>query len=210
MEIRTFCMGSDMIARKKHFYLKYNLLLYICLASPILIFVLDELKVIQIKTIVVVIFVIIWAILFIIAMTGRGGIAELRFQMYAVTTDDKLVHFWFKEILREGKVVLKYTPIKKLTRNKEVVEIVKRKEEIIKDSNLEDYLYTLCNKKEVQKKSDILFEVMENVKIIKENKIYINLVYTIGTHNTVKKVRIYKNLKSMEAVLQIIYQQNVL
>lgn len=205
MEIRMFCKGSDRLARNMHFYLKYNLMLAACGLFPVSFFLLEQFKIFKFDALGIIFSAVIWLIVFTIAMTGRGGVAGLRFQMFAITTDGKLVHFWFKEMLREGKVVLKYTPIQKLTRKKEVIKIIKRKDEIIEDHNLEDYLYALCNKVEVQKKSDILFEVMENIKVVKDHKKYINLVYTIGTHNTVKKLRIYKNVINMVEISELIY-----
>lgn len=204
MEIRIFSKGSDKLARKLHFYFKYNLMLVGCFLFPIAVVALEQLKIFGLNAVGIIIAGVIWLVVFTIAMTGRGGVAGLRFQMFAITTDGKVVHFWFKEMLREGKVVLKYTPIRKLTRKKEVVEIIKRKEEIIEDDNLEDYLYALCNKVEVQKKSDILFEVMENIKVVKDHHKYMNLVYTIGTRHTVKKLRLYKNLTNMEEIAKVI------
>lgn len=209
MEIETFCRGSRKLAIKYRYYVKYNIMIAICMIAPIVIFTLDYLNIIKvgklkIGSFFVALLCIAWLVVLLVGFLGRGSVGTLRYQIFGITTDQRIVHFWFKEMLRDGRVVLHFKPYHKRKKKVEFIDIVKKKEEIIKDENFEEYLYTLCNDESVQLKSDILYEIMDNIQILKERRKYIIVSYTIGKFRTKKKLKIYKNLTNKEKLLKLI------
>lgn len=213
MDILTFCRGSRKLAVKYRYYLKYNMMIVICILSPITIFTLDYLDIIkvwklQLGSFVVALICIAWLIVLLMGLCGRGNVEALQYQIFGVTPDNKLIHFWFKEMLRDGKVVLHFRPYSKKQTKDEFINVIKKKEEVIKDENFEAFLYALCNDESVQRKSDILYEIMDDIKVEKERRKFLIVSYTIGNFKTKKKLKIYKNLTNQEQLMQIIKQQD--
>lgn len=184
-------------------------MLLCCLVIPLLIRYLDKTGVIEVGKLRLSAFVImnlllVWLVILIIGFIGFGSVNGLQYQIFAITSDNKLVHFWFKELLRDGKVVLKFKPYHKKSTKNEFVEVIKKKEEIMKDPNFEEFLCTLYNEEEVQKKSDILFEEMNDIEILKDKYSYLEVAYTIGQMKTKKKLKIYKNVTNLDALYRVI------
>ncbi len=209
MDIETFCRGSRKLAVKYRYYLKYNILIAMCILAPIVILTLDHLNIIkvgklQIGSFFVVLICIAWLIVLLVGFSGRGSVGALRYQIFGITPDRRIVHFWFKEMLRDGKVVLHFKPYHKKQTKDEFIDVIKKKEEIINDENFEEYLCTLCNDETVQRKSDILYEIMDDIQIVKERKKYLVINYTIGNFKTKKKLKIYKNLTNQDKILKLI------
>ncbi|MDO5519263.1 MAG: hypothetical protein Q4G58_02100 [bacterium] len=215
MEIKTFCRGSKKLAIKYRYYLKYNLLVALCIIVPVSLFLLDNFELIhigklRINSATVAILFIIWLVVLIIGFIGFGQVNGLTYQIFGITTDNRLVRFYFKDMLRDGKVVLHFKPYHKRETRMEYVDVIKKKEEIIKDTNFEEYLCTLCNDHEVQKQSDILFEVMDNIRVVKDKRTYLEIKYTIGRFKTKKKVKIYKNLTNMNELNDLVKSEKEL
>ncbi len=211
MDIQTFCRGSRKLAVKYRYYLKYNIMIGMCILAPITIFTLDYLSIIKvgrlkIGSLVVALICIAWLIVLLMGLCGRGNVKALQYQIFGVTSDNRLVHFWFKEMLREGKVVLHFRPYHKKQMKDEFIDVIKKKEEIIKDENFEEFLCTLCNDESVERRSDILYEIMDDIKIERERRKYLVVSYTIGKFKTKKKLKIYKNLTNQEQIMEIIKQ----
>lgn len=181
----------------------------LCIIAPVILVMLDYFNVIQaaklkLSSFILIVAFILWLVVLLIGFKGNNSVSALRYQIFAITEDERLIHFWFKEMLRDGKVVLRFRPYRRKQKESEFVKIVKSKEEVIKDSKFEDYLRTLYEDEEVQKKSDILFEEMENIKVVKRRRKFIVVSYTIGKLNTKKKLKIYKNITNLDALLEII------
>ncbi len=213
VEIKTFCRGSKKLAIKYRYYLKYNLVVALCIIAPVILVLFDYYKVIEVgklrtSTAIIAILFIIWLIVLLIGFAGFGSVNGLSYQIFGITSDGKLVHFYFKDMLRNGKVVLHFKPYHKKETKMEYIDVIKKKEEIIKDKNFEEYLCVLCNDKEVQKQSDILFEVMDDIRLIKDKRKYIEVKYTIGNFKTKKKLKIYKNLTNIDELYRIL-EKNV-
>src|SRR5574344_415112 len=110
MDIETFCRGSRKLAVRYRYYLKYNIMIAICILAPIVIFTLDHLNIIkvgklQIGSFFVALLCIAWLAVLLMGFSGRGSVGALRYQVFGITPDKRIVHFWFKEMLRDGKVV---------------------------------------------------------------------------------------------------------
>lgn len=213
MEIQYFCKGSKKLAIKYRYYLKYYVMIAISFFTPITLLVLEHYGWIQFSEskfgnqLLILIF-LVWFTILMIGLLGRNGVTALRYQIFGITKDGKLIHFWFKDLLRDGKVVLRFKPYHKKEIREEFIEIIKRKEEIIKDVNFEDYLSVLCNDEAVQKRSDILFEMMYSPVLEKETKKYIVVSYIIGELNTKKKIKIYKNITNYDRLIQLIKRES--
>lgn len=209
MEIIKFCRGSKKLAIKYRYYMKYNLMVALCIIVPFIIFVLDEKRVIQIgrlraSSTVIAAALIVWLVGLLIGFLGFGKVDGLNYQIFGITAEHKIVHFYFKDMLRDGKVVLHFKPYHKKSTKREYIDVIKKKEEIIRDENFEEYLCVLCNDPAVQKQSDILFEVMDNVKLVRNTRKYIEIKYTIGQFRTKKKLKIHKNLTNFDEIMQLI------
>ncbi|BBF45230.1 hypothetical protein lbkm_3992 [Lachnospiraceae bacterium KM106-2] len=209
MKIKLFCRGSKKLAIKYCYYLKYNLMIALCIIAPVILVMLDYFNVIRAarlkaSSFLLVVLFILWLIVLLIGCKGNNSVTALRYQIFAITEDDKLVHFWFKEMLRDGKVVLRFRPYRKKEKQNEFVKIIKSKEDVIKDEKFEDYLRTLYEDEEVQRKSDILFEEMQNIKVVKKRRNFFVVSYTIGKLNTKKKLKIYRNITNLDAMLDVI------
>ncbi len=209
MDIETFCKGSRKLAVKYRYYIKYNLMIAFCLLAPMAIFVMDYLNIIkvgklQIGSFLIALICIAWLIILLMGLSGRGSVEALRYQIFGITHDKKIVHFWFKEMLRDGKVVLHFKPYHKKQTKDEFIDVIKKKEEIIKDENFEEYLCTLCNDESVQCKSDILYEIMDDIEVVRESRKFLLVSYTIGQFKTKKKLKIYKNLTNRDQMFQLI------
>ena len=181
----------------------------VCIMAPIVIFTLDYLDIIkvgklQIGTFFVALLSIAWLVVLLMGFSGRGSVKALRYQIFGITQDKRIVHFWFKEMLRDGKVVLHFKPYHKKQIKDEFIDVIKKKEEIIKDENFDEYLCTLCNDESVQRRSDILYEIMNDIQIIKERKKYLVIMYTIGNFKTKKKLKIFKNLTNLEQFIELV------
>lgn len=205
MEVKLFCRGSRKLAIKYRYYMKYNIMLAVCLVTPIIIFLFDHFGIIKVgklraSTMIIALLLLIWLIILVLGFIGFGAVNGLQYQIFAITTEDKIIHFWFKEMLKDGKVVLQFSPYHKRATKREYVDVVKKKEEIIKDENLEEYLCALVNDPQVQKQSDILFEVMDDIVVLRKKRNYIDVQYTIGQLGTKKKLRIYKNITNWEEI----------
>lgn len=209
MDFQTFCKGSRKLAVKYRYYLKYNIMIALCILAPISMIVLDYLNVIkvgklQIGGFFVALICLVWLIILCMGLSGRGSVGALRYQIFGITKDQRIVHFWFKDMLLDGKVVLHFKPYhKKLTKD-EFIHVIKKKEEVIKDENFDEYLCALCNDETVQRKSDILYEIMDDIRIMKEKRKYLLISYTIGQFKTKKKLKIYKNLTNQDMILSLI------
>ena len=209
MDIVTFCKGSRRLAVKYRYYLKYNLMILTCILAPIVIFALDYMNVIkvgkmQIGSFFIALICIIWLVVLFIGFLGRGSVGALSYQIFGITPDKRIVHFWFKEMLRDGKVVLHFKPYHKKQKKDEFIDVIKRKQEVMKDENFDEYLCTLCNDESVECRSDILYEIMDDIKVLKEKNKYLLVSYTIGNFKTKKKLKIYKNLTNREEIFTII------
>lgn len=203
MEIKMFCRGSMKLALKYRYYQKYNIMFAFCLLTPALIFFLDYLSVLKVgrirsSSLIIAAFLVVWFVILSIGFIGFGSVNALRYQIFGITSDGQVIHFWFKEMLRDGKVVLHFSPYHKRATKKEFINIIKKKEEIIKDEHFKEYLCTLVNDEEVQKQSDILFEVMYDATLLHENRRYMEIEYTIGALGTRKKLKIHKNVTNLE------------
>ena len=213
MKIIQFCRGSKKLAIKYRYYVKYKMMVALCIIVPIIIFMLEQKKVIHLgkvrtSTMILAIGLIIWLAVLIVGFMGFGKIDALSYQIFGITSEHKLVHFYFKDMLRDGKVVLHFKPYHKKSTKLEYIDVIKKKEEIIKDENFEEYLCTLCNDPSVQKQSDILFEVMDDVKIVRNTRKYIEIKYTIGQFKTKKKLKIHKNLTNFDQLIRLISTKN--
>lgn len=203
MEIKMFCRGSKKLALKYRYYLKYNVMLALCFITPLIILALEHFSVLKVgklrmSTLIIALCLLVWLLVLVVGFIGFGSVNALRYQIFAITADGQVVHFWFKEMLRDGKVVLHFSPYHKRATKKEFIDVIKKKEEIIKDEHFEEFLCALVNDSEVQKRSDILFEVMDEIHIVRENRKYIEVQYTIGQLGTKKKLKIHKNITHLE------------
>ena len=208
MNIETFCKGSKKLAVKYRYYFKYNIMIVFCILVPIVIFALDYFNIIKVGKLKIGSFLfallcIAWLVVLLVGFVGRGSVEALRYQIFGITSDKRIVHFWFKEMLRDGKVVLYFKPYHKRKKKDEYINVIKKKDEVIKDEYFDEYLCTLCNDESVQRRSDILYEIMDNIQIIKERKKYLIVNYTIGNFKTKKKLKIYKNLTNGEQILHL-------
>lgn len=209
MDFQAFCKGSRKLAVKYRYYRKYNIMIAVCILAPIVIFMLDYFNVIkvgklQIGGFFVALLCIAWLVVLLMGLSGRGSVGALRYQIFGITKDRRIVHFWFKDMLLDGKVVLHFKPYHKKQTKDEFIHVIKKKEEVIKDEYFEEYLCALCNDESVQKKSDILYEIMDDIRIMKERKKYLVISYTIGQFKTKKKLKIYKNLTNQDMMLNLI------
>lgn len=208
MEIDIFCRGSRKLAIKYRYYLKYYIMIAISILTPFIVILLDMKNVVKVRSlrlssIVVFDICLIWLVVLLVGLIGRNNITALQYQIFGITKDQQIIHFYFKELLLDGKVVLKFSPYHKKSIQNEFIQVVKRKEEIIKDPNFEEYLSILVKDKIVQKESDILFERMNDVQIMKEHRKYIIVTYTIGTLGTRKKLKIYKNVTNFNSLIEL-------
>lgn len=204
-----FCRGSRKLAVKYRYYLKYNLMIAFCIIMPLCFLLLEYFHVIQmgklrLSGLIITVLLLMWLVILILGCLGFGSVNALRYQIFGITSEGKLVHFWFKEMLRDGKVVLHFRPYHKKATKLEFIDVIKKKEEIIKDENFEDFLCALCNDEEVQRRSDILYEVMDQIQVVKETRRYIEVSYTIGEFGTEKKLKIYKNITHFNELKSII------
>ena len=118
MEIIQFCRGSKKLAIKYRYYVKYKMMVALCIIVPIIIFMLEQKNVIHLgkvrtSTMILAIGLIIWLAVLIVGFMGFGKIDALSYQIFGITSEHKLVHFYFKDMLRDGKVVLHFKPYHK-------------------------------------------------------------------------------------------------
>lgn len=209
MNIKLFCWGSKKLAIKYRYYMKYNMMLVFCVIAPIVLYILNHNQVIvrtglKLSSSLLAFLLFVWCIILLLGCIGFGNVNALQYQIFGITEENQLIHFWFKDMLKDGKVVLRFTPYRKKNKKEEYIEVVKRKEEIMKDENLEEYLRTLLINKEVQQKSDILFEVMQDITVIKETRQYLALEYSVGVLGTKKRLRIYKNISNFDEIKKVV------